>query len=88
MHRISCFSDTGVAPANVIKVDFRVVPQPTLVRPAAVVVLYAVGIEALDLAVVFCDDKLNQDFPLGRQQQALQLFGVLKLLQGLHMAAK
>ena len=61
----------------------RVVAQPPLERPARVVVLHAVCVERLDLAVIPRDDQLDEDFPLRREEQALQLVGVLELDEGL-----
>lgn len=45
--------------------------------------LHAVRVERLDLAVVPRDDQLDEDFPLRREEQALQLVGVLELDEGL-----
>ena len=71
------------APANVVKVDFGVVPQSTFVRAATVIVLDTVGVKSLDLAIIFCYDKFHKDLSLWREQQPLELLGVLKLLKSL-----
>ena len=76
------------APAHVIQVDLWMVPQAALIRPAAAVVLHAVGVEGLDLAAVARDDQLHQQLALWRQKQLLQLLRVLQLKQRLQQDSR
>ena len=75
-------------PADVIQVDLGVVAQTAFVGSTAVGVLHAVCVEGLNLAVVFGDDQLHQDFALGGQQQPLQLSRVLQFCERLRMLGK
>ena len=71
------------APAHVIQVHLRVVAKATFVGATAVIVLHTVCIEALNLTIIFGDNQLHKNFPLWCQQQPLQLFWVLELLESL-----
>ena len=51
-------------PPNVIQVDLGMITQTALEGTPAIVMLYPIRVEGLDLSVVLCDDKLNENLPL------------------------
>ena len=70
-------------PAYVIHADIGVEAEPPLEGAAAVVMLYAVRVEDLDLAVVPGDVELHMQLALGSQQQLLQALWVVQHLERL-----
>ncbi len=61
------------------------VSEPTLVWTSAIIMLDTICIEALNLAIILGDDKLDKHFPLGSEKEPLKLFWVLKLCKSLQM---
>ena len=70
-------------PAHIIKVNLWVVSEPTLVWATTIVMLDTIGIEALNLPIVLCDDQLYKHLPLWSKKEPLKLFGVFKLCKSL-----
>ncbi|KAA6427887.1 MAG: hypothetical protein FRX49_02549 [Trebouxia sp. A1-2] len=58
-------------------VHLRMVSEPTLVWASAIIMLDTICIEALNLAIILGDDKLDKHLPLRSEKQPLKLFWVL-----------
>lgn len=71
----------GVAPSDIIKINLRVISEPSFERPSTVIMLNTIGIEALYLAIILGDDKLYKHSPLRCEKQPLKLFWIFKFLQ-------
>ena len=75
--------------AHLVRVDFVVIAQAPLHRPAGTVVLHAVADKGRDFAVVALEGHLDLEFALGNQQQGLHVFrqahqigGVIEIADG------
>ena len=68
--------------ADFVEIDFGVIAQAALHRPAGAVVLHAVADERAQLAVVHLDGDLHLHFAAGRDEERAQAVGQLELVGG------
>lgn len=63
-HCVTARQTLAASPSNIIKINLRMVSEPSFERPSAIIMLDTIGIEAFYLAIILGDDKLYKHSPL------------------------